>query len=435
LNQQTILPEMSDASASIDPPRLKVLFSAYACNPDRGSESGKGWRVVSHMAAHHDVWVVTRLNNRPAIEAAIRRAPIRGLHFSYYDLPNWASFWKRGSAAVQVYYYLWQLGAFFHARKLGRQVPFDLIHHYTFGKYWAPSFLCLFRTPFVWGPVGGGESAPRGFASYFDLRGRLYEGLRNGLRWIGELDPFVRMTARRCAIAYATTVDTQARMVRLGCRQTEVAPAIALDEEDIRQLGELDEPAEEGALRFIFIGRLLGWKGVALAVEAFAEARIAGAEFWIVGGGPEEGELRRMAERLGVAGQVRFWGEIPRKDAFARLGQCQVLVHPSLHDSGGWVCLEAMAARRPVICLDHAGPGTLVSAEAGIKVPAGNDRQVVRDMTAAMIALAGDKALRRRMGETGRRRVVENFAWPAKCAAMSRMYRMLLARPPAARDR
>ena len=47
-----------------------------------------------------------------------------------------------------------------------------------------------------------------------------------------------------------------------------------------------------------------------------------------------------------------------------------MLIHPSLHDSGGWVCLEAMAAGRPVICLDLGGPGLQVTEKTGIKVKA-----------------------------------------------------------------
>lgn len=407
-------------------PRLKILFSAYACDPGMGSESGKGWRVVSHMAAHHDLWVITRANNRPPIEAALRSKPISGLQFIYYDLPQWARFWKRGQRGTQVYYYLWQIGAYLRARGLHREIEFDLVHHYTFGKYWTPSFLCLLAAPFVWGPVGGGESAPRNFSSYFGLRGRVYETLRNAARWIGEQDPFVRLTARRSAIAYATTIDSKQRMLRLGVRNVEVRAAIALDDDDIRRLGELGSP-DDAVVRFIFIGRLLGWKGVSLAIEALSQAGIPRAELWIVGGGPEQADLRRTADRLGIADKIKFWGELPREEAFAKLGQCHVLVHPSLHDSGGWVCLEAMAARRPVICLDHAGPGALVGGEAGIKVPADWDGQVVQDIAVAMRQLAGDRQLRARMGEAGRQLVLADFTWPSKCAEMSRMYATLVA--------
>jgi hypothetical protein len=76
--------------------RLKVLMSAYACAPGKGSEPGVGWAVAREMACYHDIWVITRRNNRPAIEAELARNPQPGLCFVYWDLPNWARFWKRG---------------------------------------------------------------------------------------------------------------------------------------------------------------------------------------------------------------------------------------------------------------------------------------------------------------------------------------------------
>jgi hypothetical protein len=137
-------------------PRLKILISAYACSPHQGSESGIGWQAVTHMAVHHEVWVLTRANNRGPIEVALQNTPINGLHFEFLDLPRWARFWKRGQRGVEIYYYLWQIAAYVYARRLHSVVGFDLAHHYTFGRYWSPSFLSLLPIPFIWGPVGGG---------------------------------------------------------------------------------------------------------------------------------------------------------------------------------------------------------------------------------------------------------------------------------------
>ena len=49
--------------------RLRILLSAYACEPDRGSEPGVGWNWVRHLAREHEVWVITRSNNRGIIDA------------------------------------------------------------------------------------------------------------------------------------------------------------------------------------------------------------------------------------------------------------------------------------------------------------------------------------------------------------------------------
>ena len=140
--------------------RLHILLSAYACEPDRGSEPGVGWNWVRHLARDHDVWVITRSNNRGVIEAVLAHNPLRNAHFIYFDLPRWARFWKRRSFGLRPYYYLWQAGVYFAARRIHRSVRFDLVHHVTFVKYWMPSFLAALPVPFVWGPVGGGESAP-----------------------------------------------------------------------------------------------------------------------------------------------------------------------------------------------------------------------------------------------------------------------------------
>ena len=77
----------------------------------------------------------------------------------------------------------------------------------------------------------------------------------------------------------------------------------------------------------------------------------------------------------------------------------RVLVHPSLHDSGGVVCVEALAAGRPVVCLDLGGPACLVTEEAGIRVRADAPAQSIQDLSAALARLAADPGLRARMGK------------------------------------
>ena len=162
--------------------RLKVLISAYACESGKGSEPGVGWNMVIEMAKYHDIWVLTRANNRPVIEAEQTKNPVFGLNFVYYDLPNLTRWWKKGCRGIQLYYYLWQIGVYFTACQLhSQQVEFDIVHHVTFGRYWTPSFLILLNLPFVWGSVGGGESIPRVFLQELTCRERLYELFRDVL--------------------------------------------------------------------------------------------------------------------------------------------------------------------------------------------------------------------------------------------------------------
>jgi glycosyltransferase involved in cell wall biosynthesis len=402
--------------------KLQVLISAYACEPNSGSEPQVGWNVAREMAKGHEVWVLTRENNRSVIEAELRHNPLPGLHFAYYDLPRWARWWKRGRRGIQLYYYLWQLGAYFMGRKLHREISFDLVHHVTFVKYWAPSFAAFMPTPFIWGPVGGGESAPVAYRHDFSFRGKVYEIVRDLARELAERDPLVRLTARRSTIICATTKDTAERVRKIGARYVTVFSQLGLSHEEITELGQYPIP-DGSTIRFISMGRLLHWKGFHIGLRAFARASLPNAEYWIVGDGPERERLQALVKALEITGRVKFWGSLSRDQSLSKLGECNVLVHPSLHDSGGLVCLEAMAAGRPVLCLDLGGPAVQVTEETGYKITIDDPEQAVNDLAEAMLALAQDSDRAVRMGEAGRRRAIEHFSWAEKGNQISDLYR------------
>ena len=97
----------------------KVLLSAYACEPNRGSEPGVGWNWAIEIAKRgHDVVVLTRKNNREVIESN-ENTPFN-LNFIYYDLPS-SLMWLKKVFGVQLYYFLWQIGACFFVKKQNTQ--------------------------------------------------------------------------------------------------------------------------------------------------------------------------------------------------------------------------------------------------------------------------------------------------------------------------
>ena len=120
---------------------MKVLVSAYVCEPGKGSEPGVGWNWVKQIARFHEVWVITRENYRAPITQHEDQAA--DVHWAYFDLPFCSShqFWRKRLWAEHIYYYLWQIGAYFVGKRLSKEVRFDLAHHVTYGIYWRPSFL------------------------------------------------------------------------------------------------------------------------------------------------------------------------------------------------------------------------------------------------------------------------------------------------------
>src|SRR5439155_22849646 len=83
---------------------MRVLISAYACEPGKGSEPGAGWNLALAAARSHDVWVRTRRNNRQVIEAALSGGPGEP-RFVYLDLPVLRRRW----VGTHLYYAIWQL--------------------------------------------------------------------------------------------------------------------------------------------------------------------------------------------------------------------------------------------------------------------------------------------------------------------------------------
>lgn len=403
-------------------------MSAYSCEPGRGSERGVGWNVAREVAKHHEVWVLTRPDeSKAAIEAELARNPVPNLHFVYFTLPFWQDSLRWGqSGAMQIHYYLWQIQAYFVARRLHQTIGFHVCHHVTFVKYSSPSFLSLLPIPFIWGPVGGGESAPKPFWQDFSFKARCYEIARNLVRGIGEKDPFVRLTISKSAVVRSTTDDTAKRLYAMGATAVNILPEVGLLTDEVEALTRFHPPATE-PIRFISLGRLLHWKGFHLGLKAFAKASLSNAEYWVVGDGPELDNLRQIVEANGLSHQVKFWGFLPREQALEKLEQCSVLVHPSLHDSGGWVCIEAMAAGRPVVCLQLGGPAIQVTAETGFKISAQTPGQVVEDMAQAMKKLAEDPDLVLAMSTAGKRLVAENYSWSVVGEQLNRVYQEALA--------
>lgn len=420
---------MADASK-----KLRVLVSAYACEPGKGSEPGLGWNIISHLGKHHEVYAITAQEQRAAIEAYIAEHPHPNVHWIYPHMPAWIPSKRRLSKLIRVHYYLWQIVTYRAIKRaLQNDLSVDVIHHVSYVSYWTPSFLSLLKLPFIFGPVGGGESAPRSFYKTLSFKSQFSEMLRDSVRWLEEtLDPFVRRTVQRSTLVLCTTEETYDKICRLGAKNARVLPDIALPLEDISLLNALPVRQDASPFRVISVGRLIGWKAFHLGIRAFARfhAQYPNSEYWILGNGPEMETLKQLARDLNIADRVTFWGSLPRTEVLQRLEEADVLLHPSLHDSGGWVCLEGMSAGRPVVCLNLGGPAVQVTAETGFVVPAHTPESSVDGIADALHQLAESPELRLKMGENGRRRVREYFTWDYKVGRFSAAYHEILGLEP-----
>jgi glycosyltransferase involved in cell wall biosynthesis len=378
---------------------MKILLSAYACEPGKGSEPGVGWHWAIELARlGHEVAVITRSNNRPVIEKALEESPIGGLNFYYYDLPSWSKWWKRGNRGIYLYYWLWQRGAYRLARQLTRRIQFDLVHHLTFGVFRQPSLMGRLGLPFVVGPIGGGEVTPELLRRSFPASAVFQERLREISNKLAFCNPSLRGMLRQASLVFCKTRQTL-DILPATCREKScVQLEIGLEPRRIRP--RIVEPP--ASANFLYAGRLVYWKGPHLALKALADLRkhLPNATLTIIGTGSDEKRLKQLCAKLGLQDSVRWRGWIPHEEMWAQYCRYTAFVFPSLHDSSGNVLLEALSQALPVICLDTGGPGTIISPLCGIKVPVENrsEAAVIKDLSAAMQRLADNPELRAQMG-------------------------------------
>jgi len=408
-----------------DSRRRRVLVSAFACHPPSvagtvgeekilgSGESILGWNLVKQIARSNDVWVVTQLRNRPGVEREIAAGEMAGVRFRYVDFRIWPRRLWHHQITLHFYYYFWQIGAWLAARKLHRQVGFDLAHHVTFANYWMPSFIGAFLpVPFVWGPMGGGQSTPKGFFKGYPLVGKLEDLEREVSQWIGRTLLWSRRRCmKRARAILVCNRDTRDKFPKKYLSKIIDFPVTGMEAGDAAL--PLEPPDPDSPLRILTSGRLVFWKNFSAAVEAFARFAASGAEasFTIVGEGPETGRLNDLVDRLSLRGKVLFVPWLPQKDLWRLMRSSDIFLYPSLREGGGAVVVEAMANGLPVICLDSAGPGFHVQEGWGIKIAPIDPPFIVAGMAAALGRLAADPPLRRAMGDAARKRAADVYVW------------------------
>ena len=222
--------------------------------------------------------------------------------------------------------------------------------------------------------------------------------------WTGAL---VRGAAARAAVvtvpSHAVARDLD-RSGRLAGRLAIVRPGV--DSELFADIG-----APPAAPEVLVLGALEGWKRPDLALEICAIARRERPDLTVRFVGAPVGAaaralaaLRRRAGAPDLSGAVQIAGS--RSDPRAELERCSILLHCAPREPFGIVLLEAMAAGRPVIAPDAAGPREILDRSCGALYPPLD----ARAGAAALLDVCSDRPRALAMGEAGRRRASREFS-------------------------
>ncbi|GAA0811167.1 glycosyltransferase [Spirilliplanes yamanashiensis] len=190
-----------------------------------------------------------------------------------------------------------------------------------------------------------------------------------------------------------------------------------------------------GATTLVTVARLIAKKGVDTAVDAVARLAAAGVDvrYEVYGDGPLLDDLRRRADRGGVAGRVRFHGAVPHEVATRALAAADVAVLPCRRAPDGDLdgipvfLMEAASRGVPVVTTAVSGIPELVGADGGWLVPPDDPAA----LAAAIREITADPAAQDRRTRMLRARIQDEFSPALQAQRLLRHWRALCGDTPA----
>lgn len=176
----------------------------------------------------------------------------------------------------------------------------------------------------------------------------------------------------------------------------------------------------------VYAGQIIRGKGVDVLLEALAEVT-APFECVILGDGSQRAECERLSLRLGLQDRVTFAGFVPQSRIAAYYRDASLAVMSSLWpEPFGATGLEAMRCGLPVVAFDAGGISEwLLDGINGFLVP-WKDHSA---FAARINTLLGDKALARRLGETGRQLATDRFGFSTYVDGLENLFTRAARQP------
>ena len=392
--------------------RLRVLACAFACCPPGkpgfiGGEDILGWNLVKQIARFHDLTVLTAPWNQANILSGLEDESISNVQVRPVRLPRFLNRLLRIQGGHQVYYYLWQLRAYFPARKLHRENGFDFFHHLTYGNDWMASYIGAFLpVPYIRGPGGGAHRTPKSLAGEYPFKVRVWEKIRVVGQWLFRHDPVYFLGHRRAKSILVCNTDSMAAVPKRWKSKTHLYPVNGVSPGEFA--AENKTSAGNGPFKVLSAGTLLRLKGFNLAIRAFGKFSTGhpGSTLRIFGDGPEKALIDSLIQSLELDGTVVLQNAIPRSELMSEMAAADVFLFTSLRDGGGAVVVEA-----PVVCLNTGGPGMHVTPECGMKIEPQSPTKTEDELACALHRLSQSTELRNSMGKAARERAWNLYRW------------------------
>ena len=394
---------------------VNYLISAYSVNPYKGSEDSIGWNWVLQYEKNYKegdrIILLTKKFNEKDTRRGLKEFNIHHVELVIVDVPNALNWFReKHSAFHHMYYILWQHWAWLWVKHSG--IHFDVIHHVTMNDYRIPSELYKAKgAKVIWGPMGGAQVTPRPLKVY--EKNQLVASFREFVNKSCSWNPFYKKALRSYYKIYCINNETQKQISRIVGKDVPLMPELALRDE-YKNL-----PIRKGnndILKIVFVGRLIGKKGIAFLVDALSLMPTdMNWELLIFGDGDDHALIEKQIADSGIGKNVKLMGNRPLNQIAEAYQQADVFVLPSLRETSGNVLLEAMAYAVPIVAFDTSFCRLLKEVDCGVFVNTDQALEGIKeDWCKAIVTLGQDKELAKQMGLNGYKYVNSKLTWDEK---------------------
>ena len=394
---------------------VNYLISAYSVNPYKGSEDSIGWNWVLQYEKNYKegdrIILLTKKFNEKDTRRGLKEFNIQHVELVIVDVPNALNWFReKHSAFHHMYYILWQHWAWLWVKHSG--IHFDVIHHVTMNDYRIPSELYKAKgAKVIWGPMGGAQVTPRPLKVY--EKNQLVASFREFVNKSCSWNPFYKKALRSYYKIYCINNETQKQISRIVGKDVPLMPELALRDE-YKNL-----PIRKGnndILKIVFVGRLIGKKGIAFLVDALSLMPTdMNLELLIFGDGDDHALIEKQIADSGIGKNVKLMGNRPLNQIAEAYQQADVFVLPSLRETSGNLLLEAMAYAVPIVAFDTSFCRLLKEVDCGVFVNTDQALEGIKeDWCKAIVTLGQDKELAKQMGLNGYKYVNSKLTWDEK---------------------
>ncbi|MCX6960781.1 MAG: glycosyltransferase [Verrucomicrobia bacterium] len=412
---------------------MKVLIAAITCHPTAGSEAYVGWQAVSLLRQEHELWVLTSLWCKQAIEEAV--ASEEGwekVHFIYVDehLGERPPHPNRLIARIQSWtrYRSWIHDARWCALRLKNEVNFDLAHHVTYASWRMGSPLAGIGLPWVWGPIGGGERFPLHLFGMLSLTSKIFEIVRAANTAVMRISPGVRLAVKDATIIIPNNQETLKLLGKMGVDEGHMK----ILSQSFLTRGKLNlfsavhktSPRCAGYLSLVAGGNLEGRKGVSLVIDALLllkKKRIP-FRFIYLGKGPEEEYLKKRVEDLDLSREVVFKSFLHGDEYSEHLKHAHAYVLPSLREGVPLTQMEAMAAGCVPVVAECGGASPMARLAGANVIQVASRNVMISEISRLLSMLWNNEALWRERSDAAVRAITEHYSESAYIREMKEVY-------------